>query len=80
MKIFLLIMCIQELERINIQSSCPRSIVVTDTTQWSLLGETIGKVVLAESSKTETATFFPVFFFLNKTLNFLEDASILKVF
>lgn len=37
------------------------SVVVTDTTEWSLLGETIGKVVRAESSKTETATFFLFF-------------------
>lgn len=50
--------------------------MVTATTQWSLLGEMVRNMVLAESSKTETATFFLVvfFFFLNKTLHFSKPS------
>lgn len=52
--------------------------MITATPQWSLLGETVGKVVLAESSKTETATFF--LFFKIKPSIFSSSPSILKAF
>lgn len=49
--------------------------MVAATPQWSLLGETVGNEVLAESSKTETAPFFLFFFFfLNKPLHFFKPS------